>query len=997
VTGEPRPVNKRCELAGSAELTALVERSLEELDANPAARAALAAAPPAIRDSLGAVFAGSDFVAHACTRDARLLAELIGSGELLRPLAATEIAARAPALPPDAAEPQVLEALRRWRRRELSRIAWRDLAGWADLTETLAELTAFADTAICAALARARAGLVARYGEPRSSGGDIQPLVVIGMGKLGGGELNFSSDVDLVLLFPEHGETDGARGISNEEFFTRLGQALVRLLETPTAEGFALRVDLRLRPFGDSGPLAVSFASFEDYLPRHGRDWERYAYVKARAVTAPERYAEIEAAAVRPFVYRRYLDYGVFESLRQMKALIEREVERRELADHVKLGPGGIRELEFIVQALQLTRGGRDRQLQTPSLLAALARLGESGVLPRSATCELRAAYVCLRRLENRLQMLGDNQVHRLPTEALARERIARAMGFREWPALIAELDAQRERVSHHFRQVILGGEPRSGEPYLDLGRFWDSPAESAALAEELAQAGFTDSAEVARLLLELRASALVRKLDEPGRQRLQALLPVLLTDVARSLEQLPVLRRVLAIIEATGKRSAYFALLRENATARERLVEICRHGDFLAAQLAAYPLLLDELIDARLLTELPSRDTFARELEERMAHPDEDDPEQQVEALRQFQRAALFRVAVADLTGALPLMQVSDRLTDIAELIVERAMQLSWRQITAQFGVPTCTEGSGAQRRTGGQDGVPGLSAEQDCAAERGARAVNICAAGYGKLGGMELGYSSDLDLVFLHDSRGERQETSGARPIDNQLFFVRLAQRIVHLLTMHSAAGRLYEVDVRLRPSGKGGLLVTSIEAFAEYQREEAWTWEHQALLHARAVAGSAGLRARFEAVRLEVLCQHVRRDRLRSEVRAMRERMRRELSRGGPAHFDVKQDPGGIADIEFLAQYWSLRWAREYPPVVMFADTIRQLESVASAGLVPQSSVDVLTAAYRAYRGRSHRLSLEGAAAIVGAEEFRETRAAVTALWEASLGEETEGAGP
>ena len=319
--------------------------------------------------------------------------------------------------------------------------------------------------------------------------------------------------------------------------------------------------------------------------------------------------------------------------------------------------------------------------------------------------------------------------------------------------------------------------------------------------------------------------------------------------------------------------------------------------------------------------------------------------------------------MAVADLTGLLPLMQVSDRLTDIAELIVERAMQLGWRQITAQFGVPLC--GSGAQ-----------------------ARAVNICAIGYGKLGGMELGYSSDLDLVFLHDSHGDHQETSGAKPIDNQLFFVRLAQRIVHLLTMHSAAGRLYEVDVRLRPSGKGGLLVTNIEAFAEYQRREAWTWEHQALLHARAVAGEAQLRARFEAVRLEVLCAHVRRDSLRAEVARMRERMRRELGSADLARFDIKQDRGGIADIEFLAQYWALRWAHDFPPVAMFADTIRQLESLASADLVPQASVDVLTAAYRSYRASTHRLSLDGVPAVVPAAQFAQTRAAVTALWQATM---------
>ncbi|MBV9723554.1 MAG: bifunctional [glutamate--ammonia ligase]-adenylyl-L-tyrosine phosphorylase/[glutamate--ammonia-ligase] adenylyltransferase [Gammaproteobacteria bacterium] len=949
------------------ELTALVERSLAEL--GEAARAALAAAPAPIADSIRTVFGTSDFVAHTTTRDGELLPQLIQSGDLQRSLAASDYRLRAPVLGASVSEAQAQSELRRWRRRELTRIAWRDLAGWADLTATLAELSAFADQAILTALEAARAALVARYGEPRGAGGAIQPLVVIAMGKLGGGELNFSSDVDLVLLFPEHGDTDGPRPISNEEFFTRLGQGLVRLLQSPTAEGFVLRVDLRLRPFGDSGPLVSSFAAFEDYLPRHGRDWERYAYVKARAVSAVARYLELEATAIRPFVYRRYLDYGVFESLREMKALIEREVARRELADHVKLGPGGIREIEFIVQALQLTRGGRDRQLQTPSLLGALARLGETRLLPPEALTELRDAYVFLRRLENRLQMLGDAQTHRLPADGLARERIAYAMGADDWAGFARELEAQRSRVSHHFRLVFSGGDAGDATAVrIDLGRFWDTQAEKAALAESLAAAGFEDSVEAARLLLELRGSALVRKLDEAGRRRLQALLPVLLAEVAQSSAQLPVLRRVLAIIEATGKRSAYFSLLRENGAARGRLIELCRHGDFLAAQIAAHPLLLDELIDERLLVQLPTRAGFAADLEARMQQLREDDPEQQVETLRQFQRAALFRVAVADLTHLLPLMQVSDRLTDIAELIVERAMELGWRQITAQFGVPLC--GEGADMRT-----------------------VSVCAVGYGKLGGMELGYASDLDLVFLHDSRGEHQHTSGAKPIDNQLFFVRLAQRIVHLLTMHSAAGRLYEVDVRLRPSGKGGLLVTNIEAFAEYQRSEAWTWEHQALLHARAVAGAPALRERFEAVRLEVLCNYVRRDTLREEVRSMRERMRRELGGGDPLRFDIKQDRGGIADIEFLAQYWALSWAHEHPPVAMFADTIRQLESVASADLVPQSSVDVLTAAYRTYRTRIHRLSLDGAPPVVAAEEFAGTRAAVTALWNATLGPESE----
>jgi [glutamine synthetase] adenylyltransferase / [glutamine synthetase]-adenylyl-L-tyrosine phosphorylase len=922
-----------------------------------------------------------------------LLAALIERADLQRTLAPAEFATRAPTLS-NLPEAEALSELRRWRRHEMVRIAWRDLAGWAELPETLSDLSAFADAVINVAVQYARRSLVTRYGEPHSADGTIQPLVVLAMGKLGGGELNFSSDVDLVLLFPEHGETDGPRSIANEEFFTRLAQAVIRLLEAPTHEGAVLRVDLRLRPFGDSGPLVASFASFEDYLPRHGREWERYAYVKARAVTAPEAYSDLYASAVRPFVYRRYLDYGVFESLREMKALIEREVERRELADHVKLGPGGIREIEFIVQAFQIIRGGQDRRLQTPSLLAALALLGTWKRLPPGMADELRTAYVFLRRLENRLQMIGDAQVHRLPDDFLARERIALAMGAPDWTALVAELNRYREIVSRHFRLVVFGNTERdSGAVRIDLGRFWDTQAETAALAESLARAGFAASDEAARLLLELRSSALVRKLDEPGRKRLQALLPPLLADVARvspagqapapvdgpaagipaavtpaAETQLQVLRRVLRVIEAIGQRSTYFALLHENAAARERLVELCGHGDFLTQQIASHPLLLDELIDER-LAELPSRASLEDEARSRLEQLNDDDPERQVEALRHFQRLAIFRVAVADLTGRIPVMRVSDRLTEIAEIIIEHAVELGWRQIVAQFGVPMC--GEGASRRP-----------------------VSICVVGYGKLGGMELGYSSDLDLVFLHDSHGERQETQSARPgasptIDNQLFFVRLAQRIMHLLTMHSAAGRLYEVDVRLRPSGKGGLLVTSMSAFAEYQQREAWTWEHQALLHARAVAGASRLRADFESIRLEILANHVKRESLRTEVRNMRERMRKELSKGAAGRFDIKQDAGGVADIEFLAQYWALLWAKDYPPVVLFSDTIRQLESVASADLVPQATVDVLTAAYRAFRGRSHHLSLAGAGAIVPDTEFVVERAAVTHIWNGAMG--------
>ena len=934
-----------------------------------------AAASPRVRQSASQVQAASGFVVAACARDPSLLASLAG-GDLETAAPADAVgffAARAPAWPagdePD--EAGLMAALRHWRTREMVRLAWRDLAGFATIGQTLLEQSAFAQSAIQQAQQHARRILTQRHGEPRSAAGVVQELVVVGMGKLGGGELNFSSDIDLVFLFPEHGDTDGERPLANEDFFTRLGQLLIRLLETRTPEGFMFRVDMRLRPFGDSGALVASFNAFEDYLQGQGRDWERYAWVKARPMTGQAEYVRIYESAVRPFVYRRYLDYGVFESLREMKALIGREGERRDMAANVKLGPGGIREIEFLAQSLQLIRGGREPALRTPSLLKVLPLLDRSRLLPPGAAPQLQSAYEFLRRIENRLQEQADEQTHSLPLTPAAQTVLAHTMGLPDWPALLELLETHRERVSRHFHAVVFGAAPATAadDVAVDL-ESPDSPAEAGALAAALTRRGWlVDPLPAVGRLMQLQGAGFVRRLDVTGRRRLQALLPQMLGLIARVADPDATLERVLRIIEAIGKRSAYYALLNERADARARLVEICGYGDFLVRQIAVNPLLLDELIDPRLFEALPGRAALAQELDlDLEAEPlQEQDPEHQVEALRHFQQAAVFRVAVADLSGRLPLMRVSDRLTDIAELIIERVIDLSLHQTCSRWGVPMC--GEGAQRRP-----------------------VAICVIGYGKLGGRELGYGSDLDLVFLHDSSGERQETQGARnaarSIDNQLFFVRLAQRIMHLLTMHSAAGRLYEVDVRLRPSGKGGLLVTSLAAFSEYQQHEAWTWEHQALLHARAVAGDPGLRARFEAVRVEVLRHNLKRESLRAEVRRMRERMRHELSRGDAALFDIKQDAGGVADIEFLAQYWALAWAARYPALVMFSDTIRQLESVASADLVPQSTVDMLTAAYRAYRERTHRISLEGGANVVPADQFAAQRAAVSAIWQAAM---------
>jgi glutamate-ammonia-ligase adenylyltransferase len=935
---------------------------------------------PELRESLSAVLAASDFVCTSLARDAGLARWLIGDGRLEDALTPGEMARR---LASELAGAQDLAsfmaALRRQREREMIRIAWRDLSGWAPLTETLADTSAFADAAIAAAVDQAMRELIGTYGEPRSLAGEPQEFIVLGMGKLGGGELNFSSDIDLIFVFPEKGATAGQRSIDNEDFFTRLGRLVIRLLGERTADGFVFRVDMRLRPFGDSGPLAVSGAFLDDYLQTHGRDWERYAWIKARALTGIEPYKLIQSESVRPFVYRRYLDFGVFESLREMKALIEKEVARRDLADHVKLGPGGIREIEFIVQAFQLIRGGQDRRMQTQSLLAVLPALAGGKLLPARVAQELEAAYLFLRRMENRLQMLADAQTHTIPADALTRERIALNLKFRNWETCAAELDLHRARVTRAFQEVMFARNEASTVEMPGVNGIieaWVRGADAETFTAALSARGFRDPARVAGMLIEFRASGAVRRLDAPGRARLNTLLPRLLAGIAdlatdHPSTQADVLRRVLKVLEAIGSRSAYFALLNENAQVRTRLVELAALGEFLATQIASHPLLLDELLDDSTGGLPPPRAELEREVAARIAHLSEDEPERQVEMLRQFQRAAFFKVAMADLTGKIPLMRVSDYLTEIAEIIVEQAMRLAWTQITAQFGVPHCVDGGGA-------------------APVR--RVVSICAVGYGKLGGNELGYASDLDLVFLHDSGAEGAETDAPKPVDNQVFFIRFAQRALHLLTMHSAAGRLYEVDVRLRPSGKGGMLITRIGAFAEYQEKEAWTWEHQALLHARAVAGDARLRAAFERVRVEVLVRCVRRETLRTEVRDMRLRMRKELSRARPGagKFDIKQDAGGTADIEFLAQYWALLHAKGHPPVIHYADTIRQLESVASADLVPQLAVDVLTDAYRKYRERTHHLSLEQAEPVVDAAEFAAQRDAVTAIWNAAMEE-------
>jgi glutamate-ammonia-ligase adenylyltransferase len=919
-------------------------------------------ANPGIKTSLPRVIACSPYVGDILERYPEMLADLAGSGRLKRALGDGEMVGLfAAALPDTLTDPEYQGQLRRLRHRELVRIAWRDLVESAPLPEILAELSALADEAIRSSVNRAISALQPRYGAPVSEDGIESKFVVLGMGKLGGRELNFSSDIDLIFLFSEHGATNGARAVSNEEYFRFLGQAIVGTLSKSTSDGFVYRVDVRLRPFGDSGPLAVSIPTLETYLAQHGRDWERYAYVKARVVNEWDGAAGLYDEVLRPFVYRRYIDYGVFSSLREMKALIEAEVQRREYQENIKLGRGGIREVEFIVQSLQLVRGGTIEELQDPELLPALEKLVRPGCLPRAVADELKVAYCFLRRVENRIQAINDRQTHDLPSDDANRARLALAMGCSEWSALEKALSKQREIVSGHFQNIVFRGadEPESVEAESTLMKAWAAGAGDENFAAILTRLGYEDVPGVAVRLVDFRKSGFFQRLDEPGRKRLNTLMPAVVAVAADQADPGQALSGALVVIEAIGRRSAYFSLLNENPGTLKRLVRLCGMSDFLVQQVATHPLLLDELLDQRIFRDAPSREGLEQDFADRIDLISIDDAEKQRNELLNFHQAAVFRVAVADLSGTLPLMKVSDRLTEIAELVLQGALRIAWSELTAQYGVPHCDDkGEG--------------------------REVHFAIIAYGKLGGLELGYGSDLDLVFLHNSTGESQNTNGKKALENSVFFVRLTRRIINILTSPTSSGNLYEVDTRLRPSGKSGLLVSSLTAFDRYQREDAWTWEHQALLRGRIVAGPEMMHAAFGEMRSRILTEFVHRDTLKAEVMEMRERMRAQLLKGDAETFDLKQDVGGVTDIEFIVQYLVLREADKTPELLTFSDNIRQLEALSTAGILAESDAETLTAAYQEYRRQMHHLALAGKPGLVKRSGVKTVSEKVTHIW-------------
>jgi glutamate-ammonia-ligase adenylyltransferase len=911
---------------------------------------------PALEAELLRVWEASDYVRQSCRRDPPLLAEL-AAGDLHRAYAPGDLRGRLTAALEGAGDqPELARVLRRFRRREMVRVIWRDLAELAPLAETLEDLSELADACVGATLERVYAWGCAEMGTPRDPAGEPQPLVVLGMGKLGARELNLSSDIDLIFAFPRHGNTDGRRQLSNEQFFTRVCQRLVKVLDAQDSDGFVFRVDTRLRPFGSAGPLAMCFDAMEDYYQSQAREWERYAMIKARVVAGDKAAGEELQAMLRPFVYRRYLDFGAIESLRRMKSLISQELQRKGMADNIKLGPGGIREIEFIGQAFQLIRGGREPDLQVRPILRVLERLGAKDYLPSHAVRELSEAYVFLRRLENRLQAWADRQTHLLPPEPEARLRLARSMGFADWDQLKPVLERHRRRVQGHFDAVFAAPQAEEAGPATPVTDLWRSSGDGERALAALRGAGFQDPEAALERISAFRASRACRSLSSRGRERLEQLMPLLLEAVsALELPDLP-LERLLNLLEAVVQRTAYVALMVENPIVLSQLVRLTAISPWIAALLTRYPLLLDELLDPRRLYSPLHRRELEAEAESLLCDLAPEDLEQQMERLRQFAQSNRLRVAAADITGAIPLMVVSDFLTEIAEVVLARVLEQAWMHLKGRHGRPAGTQGD------------PG----------------GFAVIGYGKLGGIELGYGSDLDLVFLHGGTAGGS-SDGPRPLSNEVFYARLGQRIIHMLGAQTPSGVLYETDMRLRPNGASGLLVSSLEAYRSYQLEEAWTWEHQALIRARAVAGDPQIAARFAEIRNEVLARPRDPDKLRQDVCEMRERMRAELQRGGSDQFDLKQGAGGIADIEFMVQYAVLRWAHEYPDLLEFSDNIRLLDGLERHRLLAAEEAGSLRDAYRAFRASYHRNALQELPGLVAGRRHADERARVRELWQ------------
>lgn len=915
-------------------------------------------------------FSLSDFVYQVCERQSECIDEILAPQHWQVESTFSELCAEQLSHIDD--EPQFFAAIRRLRHREMVRITMNDMLiqrstdlsiehDFSTISESMQQVSALADALICAAYDWAYRVTQKQWGTPADRHGNPQPMLILGMGKLGGRELNFSSDIDLIFTYPESGNTAGARRqVDNQQFFVRVSQRLISALNQVTVDGQVFRVDMRLRPFGESGPIVASFSAMEDYYQEQGREWERYAMVKARILNETS-YNEALTATLRPFVYRRYIDFGVVESLRKMKRLITQETRRRGLVNNIKLGTGGIREVEFIVQSLQLIRGGREQVLQTQSLLFVLEQLCELKMLPEQEAKVLRANYLRLREVEHFLQQFADQQTQTLPEKEEDQRRLAALFNVKDYGALTAHIDSVMQSVHDEFMLVI--GEESEQEDDVDacFVQCW----ESAEFDDQLFPEALSDEDKQAyfALLLQFKADVEKARVGQRGLTTLDKLMPVLLATFNEQLATLETVSRVFTVLKRVLSRTAYLDLLHENHGALKQLIKLCASSRWVVQQLANYPMLLDELIDPAIFERPIPLNEYSAELQRSMLRAP-DDLEVQMDMLRQFKLSMQLKIAAADISGALPLMKVSDHLTVLAEVLLSFVVRSAWTQIAERHGTPE----------------------------NRSIDDMGLIVIGYGKLGGFELGYGSDLDLVFLHNwaaQEGVSAYTNGKKPIDVRQFYLKLVQRIVHLCGTRMTSGQLYEVDTRLRPSGNSGPLSINIETYADYLQEEAWTWEHQALVRARPVftqqtPHSALLLARYQEVRANMLQVVRNASTLVGDVVSMRNKMRQHLSKDTQELFDVKQGAGGIVDIEFLVQYMVLRWAAKHESLTHFTDNVRLLKCLQSLKLIPAEHVDELTQAYQALRSAQHRLALQEEEKLIDKSSAQREASIVSSHW-------------
>ncbi len=933
-------------------------------------------------DVLQQAFLFSDYVYAVCMKTPKVAESLIKTGDLFESYEKGRLGLGLDTLIQDGAKDKgvpikdmdtaMVESflqpiLRRFRHREMIRIAARDYAGLTHLDEVTKDLSDLAGICLDRSISLLHTALGKTFGFPEDALGKQQQLVVLGMGKLGANELNFSSDIDLIFAYPGSGFTKNSdKSISNEDFFTRLCRSLIKVIGANTGDGFVFRVDTRLRPYGDGGPLVMSFAQMEDYYQRQGREWERYALIKAAVVAGDKKAGADLIQGLKPFIYRKYLDYGVFDSLRDMKRKITLEVKKKGVKDNIKLGAGGIREIEFFGQMFQLIRGGVFPDLREPRIRKVLSILEQEKFVPAQTCRDLDAAYVFLRNTEHRLQAHADRQTHNLPQNDDAKNRLALSMAFASWKEFKSALDGHQETVHRHFSGLL---KPVEGGHESDSGRqgagdqgalegVWESNGCGEEEKKALMDAGFDDPQHVQNLLGNFKEQAATRSLSATGRSRLDRLLPGVLKETGGSAQPEVVLDRILKLLKSIQQRISYLSLLLEHPAALSHLVRLADASPWIADFLSRHPVLLDELLDHRSLYVPPGKTTLEKELDLRMGRIDTDDLENQMEALRIFKQVNTLRVAASDITSVLPLMKVSDHLSYIAETVLKKVVALSWAYLVEKHGKPLC-ELDGKKCETG------------------------FAVIGYGKLGGIELGYGSDLDLVFIHAaSKGETK--GGKRAIDNSQFFARLGQRVVHLLTAHTSAGKLYETDMRLRPSGASGLLVSHVDGFRDYQLNDAWTWEHQALIRARAITGDKALKKKFIEIRKEALVKKRDAAGLKKEVVDMRGKMRKELLKTEPGMFDLKQGEGGIVDIEFLVQYLVLQKSRVFPELLGWTDNVRLIQTLWETGLFSENEAYILRRAYLVYRATGHRMDLSNQEAKTDKKQFLYSRKVVEKIW-------------